>query len=319
MERLMSKQPRIMVIMEGKPRHSPALLRALSLAIRMGASLHLRSFDYLRSLEHAASRGFDLPAYLRGRRAELEEFAASLPAEGAPIDTQVVWGRPLAEKIIYEVLALKPDLVIKDAPGHTDPRHTLLDSIDWHLLNECPAPLMLVRPRAASLPRRIVAAVDPLDEHGKPHVLNDRIVGTAASLAAQCGAELDVVNAFEYIPAAGEWEYAGLMPDLTLYSELRKVHAEGLYRLGKDHGVPPARMHILDGEAAYCVTGFARQHRTDLVVMGSIYRTGLKQLFLGSTAEGVFDTLACDVLLIKPDGFAAELQDLLEHGKARAA
>ena len=42
-------------------------------------------------------------------------------------------------------------------------------------------------------------------------------------------------------------------------------------------------------------------------------------LFLGSTAEGVFDTLPCDVLLIKPEGFASELTGLLESGEAKAA
>jgi len=194
-----------------------------------------------------------------------------------------------------------------------------LDRLDWQLLAECPAPLMLVQPDSASLPKHILAAVDPLDEHGKPHALNDKIVMTAASLASECGASLDMVNAFEYIPQGGEMEYAGWMPDLTLFGELRKVHAEGLYALGKQHGVPPSRMHVLDGEASNCIVEFAKARHVDLVVMGSIYRTGLRRLVLGSTAEGAFDTLPCDVLLIKPEGFASELIGLLENGKAKAA
>jgi universal stress protein E len=315
----MSAKPQIMVIAGEGFQQSPAVLRALSLARRMDAVLQLRSFEYVRSLDRAAKRGFDLDAYLLGRRAHLEQLAAQLRREGASVESQVIWGHPIAEKLVFETLALKPALVIKDVPMHTDPQRVLLNGLDWHLLNICPAPLMLVQPRAPSLPRHILAAVDPLDENGKPHELNDSIMQTAVSLASQCDAELDVVNAFEYLPMGGEWEYAGWMPDLTLFGDLRKVHADGLYKLGKDHGVPPSRMHILDGETSYNIVHFAEQRHVDLVIMGSIYRKGLHRLMVGSTAEGVFDTLPCDILLIKPQGFAAELAAQLENGKAKAA
>ncbi len=315
----MARRPQLMVIMDAGLQRSPALLRALSLARRMDAALALRSFEYSRSLAQAAKRGFDLEAYLEGRQRRLEDLAAHLRREGAQVDAKVVWGGPLLEQILFDVLALSPAIVVKDVRPHTDPARAFLNGIDWRLLAECPAPLMLVQPGAASLPLRLVAAVDPLDEHGKPHELNDQILDAATSLAAQCGAELDVVNAFEYIPPAGEWEYVGWMPDLTLYGELRQLHAEGLYQLGKQHGVPPSRMHILDGDAATAISGFARQRRAELVVMGSMYRSGLKRLMLGSTAEGVFDTLGCDVLLLKPRGFAAELQRRLETGEAKVA
>lgn len=315
----MDMQKPILVIVGHELRRSAAVLRGLSLARRTGAALELRSFEYSRVLDRAATRGFDLPAYLRGRQAEFEDFTAGLRAEGVDAECKVVWGHPLAEHILFEVMALKPALVIKDVPRHSDPELAALNGLDWRLLGQCPAPLMLVRPGSPSLPLRIAAAVDALDEHGKPHELNHGILSAATTLASQCSASLDVVNAFEYMPTGGEWEYAGWIPDLTLYGELRQVHAEGLFKLGKEHGVPPSAMHILDGEASDRIVRFAAGHHIDLVVMGSIYRTGLKRLFLGSTAEGVFDTLGCDVLLIKPEGFAAELQALLESGKAKAA
>jgi universal stress protein E len=40
-----------------------------------------------------------------------------------------------------------------------------------------------------------------------------------------------------------------------------------------------------------------------LVVMGAVSRTGLKRLFIGSTAERAIDHLACDVLVVKPSTF----------------
>lgn len=313
------RRPHIMVIMAEGLEHSPALLRGLSLARRMGAVLQLRSFEYLRSLDRAARHGFDLEAYLAGRQSKLEQFVAGLPRDGVEVDADVIWGKHVTERVLFEVLALRPDLVIKDVPRYWDPSRDYLNGQDWHLLGQCPAPLMLVQPRSPSLPLRMLAAVDPLDEHGKPHELNHVILRTARALAEQCDAELDVMTAFEYFPVAGEAEYVGLIPDLTLYDELRKITAEGLYKLGKNHGVPPSHMHVVDGPAAARIAEFAGDRHVDLVVMGSIYRKGLKRLFLGSTAEGVFDTLACDVLLIKPEGFVEELQASLESNNTKAA
>jgi universal stress protein E len=313
------RRPHIMVIMTEALQHSPALLRGLSLARRMGAVLQLCSFEYRRGLDRAVDRGFDLDAYLAGRKTRLEAFAAGLRRDGVEVDARVIWGRPIAERILLEVLALRPDLVVKDVPHYRDPSREQLNGLDWHLLSQCPAPLMLVQPRSPSMPMRILAAVDPMDERGKPHELNHGILRAARSLAEQCHAELDVMTAFEYLPVAGEAEYFGLMPDLTLYGELRKIQAEGLYDLCKDHGVPPSQMHVVDGPAAERIANFATDRHVDLVVMGSIYRKGLKRLFLGSTAEGVFDTLPCDVLLMKPEGFAEELQASMENGKAKAA
>ncbi|HEU5398941.1 MAG TPA: universal stress protein [Gammaproteobacteria bacterium] len=315
----MTKRPQILLVLEGSLERTPAVLRAISLARRMDAVLQLRSFEYLRSLEHAARRGFDLEAYLRGRRQRLEEFAGRIREEQVQVECGVIWGQPLAEQIILQTLALKPNLVIKDTRAETTLNRAFYSTADWRLLSVCPAPLMLVHPRSASVPKHILAAVDPLDEHDKPRGLNDDILVTALGLATQCGAELDVVNVHEFIPPAGEWEYLGWMPDLTLYGELSKIHAEGLYKLGRQYSVPPGKMHILHGDPARCIIDFAADRHVDLVVMGSVYRTGLDRLLIGSTAEGVFDRLACDVLVLKPEGFAAAFAAGFEAAKPKAA
>jgi len=65
----------------------------------------------------------------------------------------------------------------------------------WHLLRECPAPLLLVNAAAAILPRRIIAAVDT-DVDGN-EALNDRVVKEAVTLALQCDAQFELVHAFE--------------------------------------------------------------------------------------------------------------------------
>jgi nucleotide-binding universal stress UspA family protein len=41
----------------------------------------------------------------------------------------------------------------------------------------------------------------------------------------------------------------------------------------------------------------------DLVVMGTVARTGIMGLLIGNTAETILDQLDCSVLAVKPEGF----------------
>lgn len=47
--------------------------------------------------------------------------------------------------------------------------------------------------------------------------------------------------------------------------------------------------------------------QADLLVMGAVSRSRLRELFVGSTAERVLDRLHCDVLVVKPGDFEEKL------------
>jgi universal stress protein E len=47
--------------------------------------------------------------------------------------------------------------------------------------------------------------------------------------------------------------------------------------------------------------------RINLLVMGTIARTGLPGVLIGNTAEKVLDSVHCSVVAIKPAGFVSPL------------
>jgi universal stress protein E len=47
--------------------------------------------------------------------------------------------------------------------------------------------------------------------------------------------------------------------------------------------------------------------QADVVAMGAISRSGLKRVFIGSTAEDVLEHLPCDALIVKSPDFASML------------
>lgn len=306
----------LMVIVDQELRLTPALVRAAALARKSGESLLLARFEFDRVIERVAGQGFDLQAYLDGRRQKLEALAALVRSDDLTVDTRVFWGRPLMARMLLTILAEKPQLVVKDVRAEPALKHLLFTPEDLDLLRQCPAPLMLVRGGAHSLPQRILAAVDPLDEHDRPHELTAQVLKAANRLAMQCAAQLDVVHAFEFIPPPMDGEYmTGWLPDFTLAEELRGLHLDELQKLGKEFGIPPARLHMLDGRPDRSIAEFAAAHRSDVVVMGTVQRNFLQRLTLGSVAEGLLQRLNCDVLALKPEGFAQRLQT--ELGKVR--
>jgi nucleotide-binding universal stress UspA family protein len=45
----------------------------------------------------------------------------------------------------------------------------------------------------------------------------------------------------------------------------------------------------------------------DLVVIGTVGRSGIQGLLLGNTAEKILDTCDCSILTVKPEGFQSPL------------
>jgi len=59
----------------------------------------------------------------------------------------------------------------------------------------------------------------------------------------------------------------------------------------------------LNGSPKTSVSEFALKINAELVVMGTVARTGLPGFFIGNTAESILGKLDCSVLAVKPAGF----------------
>lgn len=46
-----------------------------------------------------------------------------------------------------------------------------------------------------------------------------------------------------------------------------------------------------------------KEHQIDLVMMGTVGRTGIPGFLMGNTAEMILNRIDCSVLAIKPEGF----------------
>lgn len=298
-------------------RRQRAVERGLLLAKPRDAELRLLIVcdynDYLAdlrfvdvpSLEHAHAQ------FTKRQRAALEQLANVVRARGVRASIDLLWDRPLHEGITRAVLGYKPDLVLKDTHHHPAIKRALFTNTDWHLIRECPAPLLLVRADAWPETPRVLAAVDPLHERDKPAALDRKLLDVAALYAQAMRGELHVVHAYEPISniAALDGSYMPIpLPVDDLNEKLRARHAQALRNLTAERALPHEHVHLREGSIRDEICSLARSLPASLVVMGAIARSAVRRIFVGSTAERVLESLPCDVLIVKPDGFHSPVE-----------
>ena len=62
---------------------------------------------------------------------------------------------------------------------------------------------------------------------------------------------------------------------------------------------------MVKDKAPKAITGLVDQIKADLIVIGTVGRTGLLGLIIGNTAEDVLQTTRTSILAVKPQGFVS--------------
>jgi universal stress protein E len=288
----------------------PAVERAVWLAERLGATVELFICDYEQHL--AGQRFYDSDSLQTAREAlidghlrRLRELARSIETKGVPLSVDARWDHPLAEGIDRKVLEVKPYLVVKDTHYHSAIKRSIFSNTDWNLIQNCPAPLLLVKPRTITGEPCVMAAVDPVHEHDKPAELDHQILSRAEELCLAAEGHLHVFHAFDPAPAIAAATTTMMTPISApvseLTEELKRRHRQALDDLLEEHPLKAFELHVHQGSAQKLLIALAVHIKADFVVMGAVSRGGLKHLFIGSTAERVLDHLPCDLLIVKPD------------------
>ena len=90
---------------------------------------------------------------------------------------------------------------------------------------------------------------------------------------------------------------------------LERLHEQLKSYLGKEaHEYLSPQFHLRRGTASTVIPETARQLQADMVVMGTVARTGIAGLLIGNTAETILEQLKCSVLAIKPAGFISPVK-----------
>ncbi|MEA2115818.1 MAG: universal stress protein [Thermodesulfobacteriota bacterium] len=312
----MKRFKNILLVYDGRESGQSTLARAIDLATRNQARLTViqvisqipRDYRLLNT-----SLFFDeiMENAVREHTLLLEKHIALFPETGR-IQLKVVAGREFIE-IIKEVLRNNHDLVIKTVHGMGGTTSDMLfGSTAMHLLRKCPCPVWLKKPGQGERFHRIMAAVDVVPLEIEENNLNNIIMELATSQARLEKSNLHIVHVWKKPDArllAGGLDYfSGDIERLS--NETKNMHIRLMDDLLGQYDLQHLQYneYVIQGWADEVVPEFAEQHQIDLIVMGTVCRTGIPGFCIGDTAEKILHRIDCSVLAVKPDGFISPVQ-----------
>jgi universal stress protein E len=289
------------------------LKQALSLARNNKAALHAVVFSPMlpRALaEYQAGHEQGLADRMTKFLDEAQRALRMTPGE-VPVSVAVECGDGPGVRMIRRVLRNGHDLLIKPAETSDRPGFRALD---MQLLRQCPCPVWLSRP--IHRPRadiHVAVAIDAQSPEPAGHDLALQLLRVSRELADTCSGELSIVSIWDFeledYLRRSPWIR---MPEPEIAEKVaaaERAHQQALQALIDASGIGGRlQVHRKRGRPEQEIPRLADELKVDVLVMGTVARTGIPGFSIGNTAENTFGEIGCSLLALKPPGFVSSVR-----------
>jgi nucleotide-binding universal stress UspA family protein len=286
---------KILVATDLSSRAEKAIARAVQVAAEQGAALSVLHVlteavgDEVRARQIALKVENDL------RR----KFLELSPRHEGTVSFQVAPGTPFVE-IIRRARKEAADIILVGAHGAQFIKDLLFGTTAEKVVRKGNRSVLVVKRPARGPYRRVLAATDFSEQ-------SRQALKLALRLAP--GAKFHLLHAYQGIE--GQLWRAGIAKSeiLRYRHQLTRQSREQMKVFIRHTGLGDKSIIglVRYGRAPHVITGVARHLRPDLVCVGSVGRTGLPYILLGSVAEHVLREVSCDVLVARSGSIRFEL------------
>jgi len=307
----------ILVVIDPTTDEQKALKRAIDLASRIStaapdqqinitAFFSIFDFSYeMTTILSSGERNTMRKMVITEKQQWLDDII-SVTNSPIKITSKVVWHNRPFEAIIEQVIEHKYDLVVKGTHQHDKFKSVVFTPTDWHILRKCPCPVLLVKEHEWPQQGNILAAVNVGSDEAEHLSLNEAITKQAKNIAQLITANVHLVNSFPGTPVNIAIEIPEF--DASEYnSAMQAHHKEAMNKHANSFDIPLSNTYVEEGLPEAVIEQAALKIDAELVILGTIGRTGISAALIGNTAEHVIDQLDCDVLALKPDGYISPL------------
>ncbi len=244
------------------------------------------------SLDEAAVRA-DWEQRLRG-------FVDESDAGSARLSTEVRVGNPFVG-LTEACAAHGADLLVMGAKGTKGGEHRV-GAIAAKCIRKAPVDVLVVNENAMGPFKHLVACVDFSENSAKA-------VERALHVAEQDGAALDCLHVYQSALMLA-MDYGAYAPPLPMGADdealkmWRQELDQFLAPLTRAHSGVKTRALVMERvNIREAILDHVAETKTDLVVLGTRGKRGLRMLLIGTTAEKIVQHAPCSILAVKPDGF----------------
>lgn len=221
--------------------------------------------------------------------------------------------KPHALSIIKHVVKNGHNLVIKSAESLRSGREKGLKAYDMTLLRKCPCAVWLVRDVDHAPSQNVLICVDPINQEDGDENLSLRLLAEGEAIAKSLSANVKILSCWDF-------EYEDFLRHSALaktddteidrqIADADKKHKVALEDLIKKANVSnDIEIERLRGKADDVIPNYVEENKVNLIVMGTVARTGIPGFFIGNTAENIFLNVGCALYTAKPDGYVSPIQ-----------
>lgn len=300
---------RILVILNPENDKQYALARAVRLVEEQKSdtpvkiTLFLTAYELsyeMSALLSSEERSEMLNTVIAERQKEIAPYIGKYAHPMIEFDTKAVWHSNEADAITAEFEQNQYDLVVKYTKEEESLTSLIFTPMDWQLLRKCPVPMLMVRDGDWKHQRRILVAVNVSGDEEYQDEFNKSLVSIGMDLATNLErGNIHLVGAYPPTPV----NMAIDLPEFhsSEYSNgIRGQHLINMKALRQKFGIDEDHTHVREGFPEEVIPEVAKELQAELVVLGTVGRTGLSAALLGNTAEHVISRLKCNLLAIKP-------------------
>jgi len=304
---MISNQPnydRILVATDFSPYAAAAMKQGVWLARKTGGQLILAHTipDFSMSAYWGPHEREANQLTLRERSdTALRHTVVDLNAMDLDVKLVTLEGEPFVE-ITHAAQEEDCSLVLAGTRGHAKWEQFFVGSTAKRLIRKCSSSVWIVKAEHVGPPKVVLAATDFSE-------VSLKAVREGLKIAQQAGAEFHLLHIVDSRDVPED-----VISRIPTGSSLRQEINEEASRLLEEFQESLAvdrtqiQVHLSWGTPWQEIGRISRHQAADLIVIGTVGRSGIKGLLMGNTAEKVLDTCDCSILTVKPDGFVSTIE-----------
>lgn len=304
----------ILFVSHGVTDETEALKQALSLARNNKAELKavIVCPDFPKEMaDYKGKYESSLIEHLQASIRKTRE-AVKVSEVDVPVQIEVESGDTPAIRIVRHVIKGSHDLIIKEAEPKVSGKGFM--AMDMELLRKSPCPVWLTRPISRHRNEmKVAVAIDPESMAPEGHDLSLRLLELSRALANTCNGELNIISCWDY-PYENTLRNSAWIK--VTKEELRGLVHEGerSHRAALDDMIQESKIggelkvHHVRGRPDLMISELLQKKKCDILVMGTVARTGIYSFVIGNTAENILQKLSCSLLALKPNGFVSPVK-----------
>ncbi|QDU81520.1 Universal stress protein E [Polystyrenella longa] len=220
--------------------------------------------------------------------------------KGCKASSKLMYGTPSYELLKESVLG-KYDLVIVGTKDMGLTGRFLLGSTSQKLLRRCECPVWVTKPDPQPENLNVLVCSDFSD-------VSQEMINMIVTSCQTTDSKVHLLHVNETLADKSLWSSS--IPEDQLEEYQKKQREQSEAKLNDQLSMTDFRTlkygvktHVIDGNPEEVIPKVVEQEGIDLIVLGTIGRSGIPGILIGNTAERILTHIDCSVLAVKPVGF----------------